>query len=132
MLDAAGTKSACRAAVDIQGPRGLEAAASVRPDGRDFARGGESPALVWRGRRRPREERPGTVAGQGRAPEGGRITGPASGRRACGVGGWRVVAAWWSCSAEPAGGPCIPSFYLLFAGIELSSEASLEREPFCA
>lgn len=58
------------AALDVEDPRGLDAAASGSRGGRDLAREGESRALVWRARRRPREERPGTVAGLGRAPAG--------------------------------------------------------------
>lgn len=70
MLEPAGRKRARQAALDVEGPRGLEAAASVSRGGRDFAREAGSPGLVWGGRRRPREERPGTVAGQGLAPAG--------------------------------------------------------------
>lgn len=69
-LEPEGRTPAYQAAPDVEGPRGLEAAASGSRGGRDLAREEESRVLVCGGRRRPREERPGTVAGQGRAPAG--------------------------------------------------------------
>lgn len=47
VLEPAGRKRARQAALDVEGPRGLEAAASVSRGGRDFAREAGSPGLVW-------------------------------------------------------------------------------------
>lgn len=66
MPEPAGKEAARQAALEIAGPRGLEAAASVSRGGRGLAREEESKVAVWLGRRRPPEERPGTVAGPGR------------------------------------------------------------------
>lgn len=47
VLEPAGKKPAWQATLDMEGSRGLEAAASVSRGGRDLAREEESQVLVW-------------------------------------------------------------------------------------